>query len=288
MKAVVFFSYGSPEVLKCVDIERPLPGPNEVLIKVRAASINPLDCGELKGLPLFVRLIFGLRKPSVNDPGRPRVDVAGQVESVGEAVTQFKAGDDLFGMCLSDPSASGTKAWMHSQGSFAEYACLPAAALVLKPANVTFEEAASVPVAALTALQGLRDKGRIRPGQKVLIHGAGGGVGTFAVQIAKWLGAEVTAVSGPGNLDMLRSLGADKAIDYTREDFTETSRRYDAILDCYGSRPSSRCRRILSSRGIYVGVGGPAGSGLLIRLLEILVISWFGSRKMVTFLAKPK
>ena len=222
MKAMVYHNYGSPDVLQYEEIEKPAPEDNEVLIKVRAASVNPLDRGELKGLPYIFRLVFGLRKPEATRPGRPGVDVAGQVEAVGRNVTHFKPGDEVFGVCISNPQASSVKVWVHHQGAFAEYACVPESTLVLKPNNVTFEQAASVPVAALTALQGLRDKGHIQPGQKVLIHGAGGGVGTFAVQIAKSFGADVTGVSSTGNMDMVQSIGADQVIDYTQEDFTKS------------------------------------------------------------------
>jgi NADPH:quinone reductase-like Zn-dependent oxidoreductase len=290
MKAIVYYTYGSPDVLQCEEIEKPIPGDNDVLIEVRAASVNPLDCGELKGVPYVFRKIFGLRKPDVTHPGRPGVDVAGQVESVGRDVTQFKPGDEVFGMCIGNPQSSGVKVWVHRQGAFAEYVCVPEAALVLKPENVTFEQAASVPIAALTALQGLRNKGNIQPGQKVLIHGAGGGVGTFAVQIAKAFGADVTGVSSAANLEMVRSLGADQVIDYNRTDFTATGQRYDLIFDCYANHSLRAYRRALNPRGIYVGAGGPAkvsGLGILAGLVGMLVLSQFGSRKMLTFLAKP-
>jgi NADPH:quinone reductase-like Zn-dependent oxidoreductase len=271
MKAIVYYNYGSPDVLQLEEIEKPIAGDNEVLIKVRAASVNPLDRGELKGAPYIFRIIFGLRKPEATRPGRPGVDVAGQVEAIGRNVTQFKPGDEVFGMCISNPQASGVKVWVHHQGAFAEYACVPESTLVLKPNSVTFEQAASAPVAALTALQGLRDKGHIQPGQKVLIHGAGGGVGTFAVQIAK-------------------SFGADRVIDYTQEDFTESGQRYDLIFDCFANHPLSACRRVLNPRGIYVGVGPPATGGwigILTSLIQMLVFSRLTSQKLVTFLARP-
>jgi NADPH:quinone reductase-like Zn-dependent oxidoreductase len=290
MKAIVYHNYGSPDVLQYEEIEKPAPEDNEVLIKVRAASVNPLDRGELKGVPYIFRIVFGLRKPEATRPGRPGVDVAGQVEAVGRNVTHFKPGDEVFGVCISNPQASGVKVWVHHQGSFAEYACVRESTLVLKPNNVTFEQAASVPVAALTALQGLRDKGHIQPGQKVLIHGAGGGVGTFAVQIAKSFGADVTGVSSTGNVDMVRSIGADQVIDYTQEDFTKSGQHYDLIFDCYANHPLSACRRILNPRGIYVGIGAPVnagGIGILTRLIQMLVFSRLTSQKVVTFLAKP-
>jgi len=194
MKAIVYRRYGSPDVLECDEIEKPTPRDNEVLIKVRAASVNPLDRHIMRGRPSFLRIAFGLRKPRIR-PGR---DVAGQVEAVGSNVTQFKPGDEVFGAC---------------SGALAEYVCARESALVTKPNNVTFEQAASAPVAALTALQGLRDKGKIRPGQKVLINGAGGGVGTFAVQIAKSFNTDVTGVCSTGKVDMVRSIGADRVID---------------------------------------------------------------------------
>ncbi len=207
MKAIVYRRYGSPDVLKCEEIEKPTAGDNEVLIKVRAASVNPLDWHFMRGTPYIVRILAGLRKPKATRLG---VDVAGRVEAVGRNATQFKPGDEVFGAC---------------RGAFAEYACTSESALVTKPDNVTFEQAASVCVAALTALQGLRDKGQIRPGQKVLINGAAGGVGTFAVQIAKSFGADVTGVCSTRNVDMVRSLGADRVIDYTQEDFTKSRQR---------------------------------------------------------------
>jgi NADPH:quinone reductase-like Zn-dependent oxidoreductase len=271
MKAVVYHNYGSPDVLKCEEIEKPTAGDNEVLIKVRAASVNPLDWHFMRGTPYVVRIMAGLLKPKVTRLG---VDVAGQVEAVGRNVTQFKPGDEVFGAC---------------RGAFAEYACTAESALVMKPDNVTFEQAASVQVAALTALQGLRDKGRIQAGQKVLINGAAGGVGTFAVQIAKSFGAEVTGVCSTRNVDMVRSIGADRVIDYTQEDFTKTGQRYDLILDCVGNHSLLTCRRFLTPKGIHVGVGGPSGPwmiGPLARAITGPVLSWFVSQKFLTFMAK--
>jgi len=257
---------------------------------VRAASVNPLDRGELKGVPYIFRIMFGLSKPEATRPSRSGVDLAGQIEAVGRNVTQFKPGDAVFGVCISNPQASGVKGWVHYQGAFAEYACAPESTLVLKPNNVTYDQAASVPLAALTALQGLRDKGHIQPGQKVLIHGAGGGVSTFAVQIATSFGAYVTGVSSTRNVDMVRSIGADRVIDYTQEDFTKSGQRYDLIFDCFANHPLSACRRVLNPRGIYVGVGAPAnggGIGILARLIQMLLLSQLTSQKLVTFLAKP-
>jgi NADPH:quinone reductase-like Zn-dependent oxidoreductase len=217
--------------------------------------------------------------------------VAGQVEAVGRNVTQFKSGDKVFGACISQPQASGAKAWVQRQGAFAEYVCAPEAMLVMKPDNVTFEQAASVPVAAFTALQGLRDKGKVQPGQKVLINGAAGGVGTFAVQIAKSFGAEVIGVCSTANVDLVRSIGADHVVDYTQEDFTKHGPVYDLIFDCVGNHSLSECRRVLTPEGICIMVGdltGRGGLGLMARLITVLVLSKSASRKVVTFLAKPK
>ena len=290
MKAIVYYNYGSPDVLRYEEIEKPAAGDTEVLIGVRAASVNPLDGGSLKGVPYIFRVAFGLPKPTVTQPGRPGVDVAGVVEAIGKNVTQFKPGDEVFGVCISDPQASGAKVWVHRQGTFAEYVCAPESILVMKPDNVTFEQAASAPVAAFTALQGLRDKGQIQRGQKVLVNGAAGGVGTFAVQIAKSFGAEVIGVCSTGNVDMVRSIGADHVIDYTQEDFTKRGERYDMIFDCVGNHSLSECRRALNADGICVMVGGLSGRGmigLLSRLIAALVLSRFMRQKAVTFLARP-
>jgi NADPH:quinone reductase-like Zn-dependent oxidoreductase len=270
MKAIVYYNYGSPDVLKCEEIEKPAAGDNEVSIKVQAASVNPLDWHFMRGAPYVVRIMTGLLKPKVTRLG---VDVAGQVEAVGRNVTQFKPGDEVFGAC---------------RGAFAEYACTAESAVVMKPDNVTFEQAGSVHVAALTALQGLRDKGRIQPGQKVLINGAAGGVGTFAVQIAKSFGAEVTGVCSTRNVDMVRSIGADRVIDYTQEDFTKTGQHYDIFFDCFANHSLSACRRVLNPKGIYIAIGGPSGStiGILAGWITALVWSWFVSQKFVTFMAR--
>ena len=270
MKAAVYTRYGPPDVVQITDVEKPVSQDNEVLIKVRAASVNPLDWRLMRGRPYIVRILFGLRKPKITRPGR---DVAGQVEAVGRNVTQFKPGDEVFGSC---------------RGAFAEYACTPERALVVKPDNVTFEQAASVPVAALTALQGLRDKGQIQPGQKVLINGAAGGVGTFAVQIAKSFGADVTGVCSTRNVGMVRSIGADRVIDYTQEDFTKGTQRYDLIFDCVGNHSLSACRRVLNPNGICV-IAGVATSKVrifLTRALKALVLSRFVSQKFVMFIAR--
>lgn len=240
MKAVVYEEYGPPEVLQLKEVPKPTPKDHQVLVRVHAASVNALEWRGFAMPPILVRLLTGgLRKP--RDPSMG-VDVAGRVEAVGENVTEFQPGDAVFGV---------------AQGAFAEYVCPSDEKLVLKPDKVSFESAAAVPVAGLTALQGLRDKGRIRPGQKVLIDGASGGVGTFAVQIAKSFRAEATAVCSPRNMDMARSIGADHVIDYTREDFTRKGERYDLILAVNGHHPMRHYRRALSPQGICVVAGGP-------------------------------
>jgi NADPH:quinone reductase-like Zn-dependent oxidoreductase len=270
MKAILYHRYGPPEVLRCEDIEKPTAGDGEVLIKVRAASVNPMDWHFVRGTPYPFRLMTGLRKPKVSRLG---VDVAGEVEAVGRNVTQLAPGDEVFGAC---------------RGAFAEYACAPESALIRKPATVTFEQAAAIPVAALTALQGLRDTGKLQPGQKVLINGAGGGVGTFAVQIARSMGAEVTGVCSTRNVDLVRSLGADRAMDYTQEDFTRNEQRYDVVLDCVGNHPLAACRRVLTPKGKYVAVGGQSGRWFrpLDRLIAMLVISPFVGQSLVLAQAK--
>jgi len=283
MKAAVYNRYGPPDVIQITDVEKPAPKDNEVLIKVRAASVNPLDCGIPKG---GARIVTGLGKPRIPRLG---VDVAGQVEMVGRNLTQFKPGDEVFGVCIRDPQSSAVKVWV-PQGAFAEYACAPESALVLKPENMTFEQAAAVPLAGLTALQGLRDKGHIQPGQRVLVNGAAGGVGTFAVQIAKSFGAEVTGVCSTRNVDMVRSIGADQVIDYTQEDFTKSGQRYDLLFDCVGNHSLSACRRILRPKGICVMVGDLSGRGMigiLARLMTALMLTRVVSQKLVTFLATP-
>jgi NADPH:quinone reductase-like Zn-dependent oxidoreductase len=272
MKAIVYYNYGSPDVLKCEEIEKPTAGDNEVLIKVRAASVNPYDWHFMRGMPYFVRIPAGLRKPKDKRLG---ADVAGAVEAVGRNVTQFKPRDEVFGVC---------------RGALAEYACASESALAIKPDNVTFEQAASAPMAALTALQSLRDEGKIQPGQKVLINGAAGGVGTFAVQIAKSYGADVTGVCSTRNVDTVRSIGADRVIDYTRENFTNRGQHYNLILDSIGNHSLLACRRVLNPKGIYIMVGGPTGRwmiGLLARLATALVLSRFVSQKLVMVLTKP-
>jgi NADPH:quinone reductase-like Zn-dependent oxidoreductase len=274
MKAIVYHNYGSSDVLKCEEIEKPTPKDDEVLIKVRAASVNPLDWRMMKGVPYIARKLFRLPAPSITQPGRPGRDVAGQVEAVGRNVAEFKPGDEVFGVCL---------------GSLAEYACASESKLVLKPDNVTFEQAAAVPVAAVTALQGLRDKGQIRAGQKVLINGAAGGVGTFAVQIAKSFGAgEVTGICSTGNVEMVNSIGAERVIDYTQEDFTKSGHKFDLILDCHANHSLSACRRVLTPKGRYIVAGREIKSltGLLSRMIGEIVSSSFVSQKVITYMAK--
>jgi len=269
MKAAVYTRYGPPEVVVQIeDVEKPASKDNEVLIKVRAASVNPLDWHFMRGTPYVVRIAAGPRKPK--DP-RLGVDVAGQVEAVGRNVTQFKPGDAVFGSC---------------HGAFAEYACASESALAMKPNNVTFEQAASVPVAAYSALQALRANGEIQPGQKVLINGAAGGVGSFAVQIAKSFGAQVTGVCSTRNVDMVRSLGADRVIDYTQQNFTKSGERYDLFFDCVANHSLLACRRVLNPTGTYVPVGGEGGRWMipaLARALATLVLSHFASQKLVPF-----
>jgi NADPH:quinone reductase-like Zn-dependent oxidoreductase len=267
MKAIVCAKYGSPDDLRLTEVEKPAPKDNGVLVRVHAASINKADLYLLRH-PFLVRLVGGgLLKPKPKIPG---TDVAGRVEAVGRNVKQFKLGDEVFGSAL---------------GSFAEYACAREDRLASKPSNVTFEEAAAVPVAATTALQGLRDKGKIQPKQKVLINGASGGVGTFLVQIAKSFGAEVTAVCSTGKLDMVRSIGADHVIDYTQEDFTKSGQRYDLIVAANGYHSILNYRRALNSKGVYVGTGGSMGQ-IFQGLLLAPLISMVGSKKMVAFMAK--
>ncbi len=272
MKAIRFCEYGSPDVLKFEDVEKPVPNDNQVLIKVRAASLNFIDPGVMRG-PWPLRLMSGLRKPEKTRLG---TDVAGVVEAVGKNVTLFKAGDEVFGV---------------ARPSLAEYACARERALVIKPANVTFEQAGCVAWAGFTALQGLR-KGNIQPGQKVLINGATGGVGTFAVQIAKSFGAEVTAVCSAGKVDLVRSIGADHVIDYTKEDFTKGEQRYDVIFDNVGNHSFSDRRRVLTPNGICV-LAGIGGAGLHPETWERIVgnfkanlLSRFVRQKFVSYVTK--
>lgn len=268
MKAIVYTRYGSPDVLQIQEVEKPTPKDNQVLVKVHSASVNALDWRPFT-MPLILVRLFrgGLLKPKDKSIG---VDVAGRVEAVGRNVTEFKPGDEVFGVA---PSA------------FAEYVCASEKKIALKPANLSFEAAAAVPVAAFTALQGLRDKGQVQPGQKVLISGAGGGVGTFAVQLAKSFGAEVTAVCSPRNQDMVRSIGADHVMDYTREDFTRTGQHYDLILAVNGYHPILDHWRALNVGGIYVCLGGSLAQIFQGMLLGPL-ISKVGSKKMGILMAR--
>ena len=270
MKAIVYQSYGSPAVLQFEEIDRPTLGDGEVLIKVRAASVNPLDWHFMRGTPYIIRASAGLRRPKQHRLG---VDVAGQVEVAGRNVVQFKPGDEVFGLC---------------RGAFAEYVCTFETMLVLKPENVTFEEAASVPLAGLTALQGLRDKGRLHAGEKILVNGAAGGVGTFAVQIGKAWGAEVTGVCSTKNVELVRSIGADRVIDYTQECFTKGRERYNLILDCVGNHSLLACTRVLTSNGRCVLIGGQGGRwiGPTARFGKAFVLSKFVKRKPLTLLTR--
>ncbi len=271
MEAVVFTKYGPPDVLRLTEVEQPVPGENEVLVSVHASSVNAADWHTLRADPWFIRLMGGgFFKPKSQILG---FDIAGQVEAVGSKVKQFQTGDEVFGAC--------------GMGGFAEYACADENALALKPGGMTFEDAAAVPVAAITALQGLRDKGQIQSGQSVLINGASGGVGTFAVQIAKSFGADVTGVCSTKNLEMVRQIGADRVIDYTQEDLTRNDQRYDLILAVNGYHPISDYRRALNPRGTYIVAGGTMPQFFQAMLLGPW-ISMTGSRKMGTMgIAKP-
>ena len=273
MKAIVYCDYGLAN-LKLEDVEKPVPNDDQILVKVRAASANPYDWHFVEGTPKIMRMMgVGLRKPKDTRLG---VDFAGTVEAVGKNVTQFKPGDEVFG---------------GRGGAFAEYVCPRAnRAVAIKPANITFEQAASVNIAGITALQAIRDKGKVQPGQKVLINGASGGVGTFAVQIAKSFGADVTGVCSTRNVDLVRSLGADHVIDYTKEDFAKGPERYDVILDNVPNHSLSECRRVLSPKGKYVmiGGGGPNDSrwiGPFGRVIAALVVSPFVSQEMGMMMA---
>ena len=278
MKAVVFERYGPPAVLELKDIAKPSVRSDEVLVRIRAAGMNPADWHFMRGDPYFARLMTGLRKPR----GTTVVgsDMAGQVEAIGSDVPRFSLGDEVFAEV--GPAAG-------HQGSCAEYISLPARELELKPTNLSFEEAAAVPMAAMTALIGVREVGNVQPGQKVLINGASGGVGTFAVQIAKAFGAEVTAVCSTRNREMVRSLGADQVIDYTREDFTQSKQRYDLVLDTVGNRTLSECRRILKPKGTFGATGGGGGRwlGPGTQQLKANLLSLVVSQKMSGVNGKP-
>src|SRR2546421_12884321 len=251
MKATVYTQYGSPDVLQLKEVAKPTPQDNEVLVQVHAASVNAADWHLMRGTPFLARLVNGLQKPKNTKLG---ADVAGRVEAIGRNVTQFQVGDDVFG-CLP----------LHELGSFAEYVCAHEDAVALKPAKMTFEQAAAVPLAAFTALQGLRGNGQIKLGQKVLVNGASGGVGTCAVQLAKAFGTEVTGVCSTRNVDMVRSIGADHLIDYTQEDFTQRGQRYDLIFETAGSNSPSEIRRALTSKGALGPIGHGGSEGRWIR-----------------------
>jgi len=260
MKAIVYTQYGSPDVLQLMDIPKPEPTENQICVKVHAASINALDYRRFESLSFMGRLMEEKLTKSI---GRPLgADIAGVVESVGANIKQFKLGDEVFGIAVG------------SKGGFAEYACTDENHLAPKPASLSFEAASVVPVAALTALQGLRDKGQIQSGQKVLIIGASGGVGTFAVQIAKAFGAEVTAVCSSRNLDMARSIGADHVIDYAKEDFTQNEQRYDLVFAVNGNHPISAYQRTLNSKGTYICTGGA-----LSQIFQAILLGPLMSRK---------
>jgi NADPH:quinone reductase-like Zn-dependent oxidoreductase len=272
MKAIVYHEYGSPDVLKLEDVDKPAPNDDEVLVRVRAAAANPADWHYLRGVPYIMRPQAGLRRPKNAVLGR---DISGEVDAVGKDVTAFRPGDEVFAEV--------------ETGGFAEYTCVAEKLVVSKPANLTFEQAAAVPLAGLTALQGLRDAGKVEPEQKVLIIGASGGVGTFAVQLAKHLGAEVTGVCRTRNVELVRSLGADHVVDYTREDFVQSGRKYDLILQLAGTRSPSDLRRALTSKGTLVLSSGESSGrwlGPVNRMLTAAVVSPFVSQKLGSFLAR--
>ena len=276
MKAIVRDTYGSPDVLELKDIDKPEPGDDEVLLRVHAASVNPADWHFLRGAPYIARMQFGLRKPKERVLG---CDVAGHIEAVGKDVTLLKPGEEVFG-----------SPFMHGFGAFAECVCISEDLLAPKPATLSFEQAAAVPLAASTALQGLRDHGRIEPGHKVLIIGASGGVGTFAVQIAKSFDAEVSGVCSTRNVEMVRALGADHVIDYTQEGFTQSGQKYDLIFQLAGTLSPSECRRALTPKGTLVQISGESDGrwiGAVDRIIKALVLSPFASQKMASFTVKP-
>ena len=271
MQAITFAKYGGPDVLSHGTAPVPTPADGQVLIRVKAASVNPLDWHLIRGLPYLVRLQAGVRRPKRQTPG---ADVAGVIEAVGNGATRFQVGDEVFG---------------EVNGSFAELATTNEKNLAIKPSNISFEQAAAMPVAALTALQGLRDKGHIRAGHKVLINGASGGVGTMAVQIAKALGAEVTAVCSGRNLDLVRSIGADHVVDYTEADFTQLDEKFDIIYDAIGNRSVFECRKIMAPDGVLVAVGADGMGnwiGPLTHFAKVGIASLLGSQQMAVFLAK--
>lgn len=270
MKAIASRCYGSPDILTLEDIEKPTPSSEEVLVKVHAAAVNPYDWHGMRGSPYFMRLGTGIGSPKNTRIG---ADFAGTVEAVGESVTEFKPGDEVFG---------------GAAGAFAEYVVARKNRIARKPENVSFEQAASLPIAAITALQALRDKGQLQPGQKVLINGASGGVGTFAVQIAKSMGAEVHGVCSTRNVDMVRSLGADHVFDYTKEDYTQSGQQFDLIVDMVGNRSLSANRNVLTPEGRFVIVGGAKGDwlGPLMGPIKALLMSPFVDQEMGMMIAR--
>src|SRR5574341_1009260 len=275
MKAIVQDTFGSADVLELRDVDKPVVADDDVLVRVQAAGVDPGVWHLMTGLPYLVRIMgYGLRTPKVGIRGR---DVAGRVEAVGRKVTRFHPGEEVFGIC---------------EGSFAEYACARAGKLAPKPANLSFEQAAAVPISGLTALQAVRDAGGVKPGQRVLIIGAGGGVGSFAVQLAKAFGAEVTGVCSTTKVDLVQSIGADQVIDYTRGDFTDGARRYDLIVDTAGRRPLSQLRRALASRGTLVIVGGEGGGrwlgGFDRQVLRAPILSALVGQRLRALLSKER
>ena len=276
MKAIVRDRYGSPDILELTEIDKPEPADDEVLVRVHAASVNPADWHILRGAPYIARMQFGVRKPKDRVLG---CDVAGHIEAVGKNVTMLQPGEEVFG-----------SPFMHGLGTFAEWVSISEDLLAPKPAALSFEQVAAVPLAASTALQGLRDQGRIEPGKKVLIIGASGGVGTFAVQIAKSFDAEVSGVCSTRNVEMVRALGTDHVIDYTVEDFTHSGQNYDLIFQLAGTLSPSECRRVLTSNGTLVISSGESEGrwiGPVDRVIKALVLSPFVSQKMASFTVKP-
>ncbi len=266
MKAIVYYKYGSPDVVKLEEVEKPIVTDDGVLVRVRAAAVNPYDWHFVRGEPYFMRLVAGLRAPKNNRLG---VDFAGEVEAVGKDVASFQPGDQVYGF---------------ADGAFAEYLSAPQSAMAIKPANLSFEQAAAVPLAALTALQGLRDSGQLQAGQRVLIIGASGGIGTFAVQIGREMGAHVTGVCSTPNVELVRSLGAHEVIDYTRQDFTQTSPKFDVILQLGGMDSPARCRRALTPQGKLVLSSGESKGrwiGPLSRIIQASLMNSFVSQSMV-------
>lgn len=266
MKAIVYYKYGSPDVVKLEEVEKPIVTDDGVLVRVRAAAVNPYDWHFVRGEPYFMRLVAGLRAPKNNRLG---VDFAGEVEAVGKDVARFQPGDQVYGF---------------ADGAFAEYLSAPQSAMAIKPANLSFEQAAAVPLAALTALQGLRDSGQLQAGQRVLIIGASGGIGTFAVQIGREMGAHVTGVCSTPNVELVRSLGAHEVIDYTRQDFTQTSPKFDVILQLGGMDSPARCRRALTPQGKLVLSSGESKGrwiGPLSRIIQASLMNPFVSQSMV-------